>query len=73
MTLFSRVSRPLAWSLWNKKEVKQDLNKIERFRSLLNTWLTMDIWYIPNMFNPDSHHSPPNQGCQSAANQKSCG
>ncbi|KAJ7831049.1 hypothetical protein B0H14DRAFT_2592953 [Mycena olivaceomarginata] len=44
--LFSRVSRPLAWSLWNKKEVKQDLDKIERFKSLLNTWLTMDIWYI---------------------------
>ncbi|KAF8140739.1 hypothetical protein K438DRAFT_2030434 [Mycena galopus ATCC 62051] len=42
----SIVSKPLAWSLWNKNEVKEDLDKIERFKTLLNTWLTVDIWDI---------------------------
>ncbi|KAJ6555662.1 hypothetical protein DFH09DRAFT_1037923 [Mycena vulgaris] len=44
--LFTRVSKPLAWTLWNKQEAKQDLDKIERFKSLLNIWLTMDIWDV---------------------------
>ncbi|KAJ7782604.1 hypothetical protein B0H14DRAFT_2630777 [Mycena olivaceomarginata] len=40
----SIVSKPLAWSLWSRNEVKEDLDKIERFKTLLNTWLTVDIW-----------------------------
>jgi hypothetical protein len=40
----SIVSKPLAWSLWSRNKVKEDLDKIERFKTLLNTWLTVDIW-----------------------------
>ncbi|KAJ7117088.1 hypothetical protein C8R44DRAFT_674381 [Mycena epipterygia] len=43
---FSRVSKPISWTLWNKKEAKEDLDQVERFKSLLNTWLTVDIWYV---------------------------
>ncbi|KAJ6588882.1 ankyrin repeat-containing domain protein [Mycena capillaripes] len=42
----ARVSKPIAWTLWNKKEVQVDLDKIERFKTLLNSWLTVDIWDI---------------------------
>jgi hypothetical protein len=43
--VFSKVSKPISWTLWNKKEAKDDLDQVERFKSLLNTWLTVDIWY----------------------------
>ncbi|KAJ6530005.1 ankyrin repeat-containing domain protein [Mycena vulgaris] len=42
--VFSQVTKPISWALWDKKEAKADLEKVERFKSLLNTWLTMDIW-----------------------------
>ncbi|KAJ7117141.1 ankyrin repeat-containing domain protein [Mycena epipterygia] len=44
--VFSRVSKPISWTLWNKKEAKEDLDQVERFKSLLNTWLTVDIWDV---------------------------
>jgi hypothetical protein len=44
---FSKVSKSISWTLWNKKEAKEDLDQVERFKSLLNTWLTVDIWYGP--------------------------
>ncbi|KAJ7193741.1 ankyrin repeat-containing domain protein [Mycena pura] len=31
-------------SSWNLEEAQEDLGKIERFKSLLGTWLTVDIW-----------------------------
>ncbi|KAF7345597.1 ANK-REP-REGION domain-containing protein [Mycena venus] len=39
----STVGR-LAWPLWGKDEVKEGLFTIERFKSLINLWLEMDIW-----------------------------
>ncbi|KAJ7117118.1 ankyrin repeat-containing domain protein [Mycena epipterygia] len=43
---FSKVSKGISWTLWNKKEAKEDLDQVERFKSLLNTWLTVDIWDV---------------------------
>ncbi|KAJ7288474.1 ankyrin repeat-containing domain protein [Mycena rebaudengoi] len=40
---FSQIAKQLTWAL-DKKEVKEDLDRIEHFKGLLNTWLTMDIW-----------------------------
>ncbi|KAJ6591131.1 ankyrin repeat-containing domain protein [Mycena vulgaris] len=40
----TKLSTRLRWTLWNKKEAAEDLGKIERFKSLLNTWLTLEFW-----------------------------
>jgi hypothetical protein len=42
----SKVLKALIWTLWNKKEAEYDLEKSERFKGLLNTWLVLDIWYV---------------------------
>ncbi|KAJ7143051.1 ankyrin repeat-containing domain protein [Mycena epipterygia] len=39
-----KVSSRLTWSLWGKDDVQEGLNTMERFKSLLNVWLDMDIW-----------------------------
>ncbi|KAJ7250208.1 hypothetical protein C8J57DRAFT_1667731, partial [Mycena rebaudengoi] len=41
--LGSKIPKALSWTLWNKKEAEDDLEKIERFKALLNTWLVLDI------------------------------
>jgi hypothetical protein len=41
---WSKFRQQLAWSLWSKKEAKEYLIKFERIKSLLNIWLSMDIW-----------------------------
>ncbi|KAJ7453091.1 hypothetical protein FB451DRAFT_1185350 [Mycena latifolia] len=38
-----KLCNRLTWPLWGKKEVQERLNTIERFKSLLNAWLGMDI------------------------------
>ncbi|KAJ7107888.1 ankyrin repeat-containing domain protein [Mycena epipterygia] len=48
---FNRVSKPISWTLWNKKEAKEELDQVERFKSLLSTWLTMDIWDVGRQHN----------------------
>jgi hypothetical protein len=40
----SKIPKALSWTLWNKDEVEADLAKIERFKTLLNAWLGLDIW-----------------------------
>ncbi|KAJ7453133.1 ankyrin repeat-containing domain protein [Mycena latifolia] len=40
----SKFSSRLNWPLWGKEEVQAGLDTIERFKSLLNAWLGMDIW-----------------------------
>ncbi|KAJ7273817.1 ankyrin repeat-containing domain protein [Mycena rebaudengoi] len=40
----SKLRKALAWALWKKKEAEEDLDKLERFKALLNSWLIMDIW-----------------------------
>ncbi|KAJ7087123.1 hypothetical protein C8R44DRAFT_861913 [Mycena epipterygia] len=41
----------VSWTLWNKQEAKEDLDKLECFKSLLNTWLTVDIWDVSQQKN----------------------
>ncbi|KAJ7260977.1 hypothetical protein C8J57DRAFT_1635445 [Mycena rebaudengoi] len=40
----SKIPKALSWTLWNKREAEEDLQKLERFKALLNTWLVLDIW-----------------------------
>ncbi|KAJ7210947.1 ankyrin repeat domain-containing protein [Mycena rebaudengoi] len=42
----SKFGKALAWTFWKKKETEENLNKLERFKALLNSWLVMDIWDI---------------------------
>jgi hypothetical protein len=37
-------SKALVWTFWNKKEVDENLAKIERFKAVLNAWLLLDNW-----------------------------
>ncbi|KAJ7485323.1 hypothetical protein FB451DRAFT_1392076 [Mycena latifolia] len=43
-TGISKVSSRVVWPLWGKKDIEEGLNTIERLKSLLNSWLGMDIW-----------------------------
>ncbi|KAJ7132644.1 ankyrin repeat-containing domain protein [Mycena filopes] len=40
----AKISKRLAWMMWNKKEANEYLAKFEQFKSLLNSWLLLDIW-----------------------------
>ncbi|KAJ7223973.1 ankyrin repeat-containing domain protein [Mycena rebaudengoi] len=40
----SKVLKAVNWALRNKREIQEDIGRMERFKSLLNAWLTMDIW-----------------------------
>ncbi|KAJ7453131.1 hypothetical protein FB451DRAFT_1565686 [Mycena latifolia] len=42
----AKVSNRLTWPLWGKEDVEAGLSTIERFKSLLNAWLGMDIWSV---------------------------
>ncbi|KAJ6469693.1 hypothetical protein DFH09DRAFT_1380902 [Mycena vulgaris] len=37
-------SRRITWSLWSKKEAKENLDEFERMKSSLTIWLNMDSW-----------------------------
>ncbi|KAJ7291420.1 ankyrin repeat domain-containing protein [Mycena rebaudengoi] len=39
-------SKALVWTFWSKKEVDEDMAKIERFKAVLNTWLVLDTWDV---------------------------
>ncbi|KAJ7453118.1 hypothetical protein FB451DRAFT_671878 [Mycena latifolia] len=39
----AKVSNRVVWPLWGKEAVEEGLDAIERFKSLLNAWLGMDI------------------------------
>jgi hypothetical protein len=41
---WSRFSRQLTWTLWDRDEAKEYLAEFESVKLLLNTWLTLDIW-----------------------------
>ncbi|KAJ7706789.1 hypothetical protein B0H17DRAFT_570141 [Mycena rosella] len=43
-TGISKFSSRVTWPLWGKEDVEEGLDTIERFKSLLNAWLGMDIW-----------------------------
>ncbi|KAJ7223968.1 ankyrin repeat domain-containing protein [Mycena rebaudengoi] len=40
----SKAWKAVSWALRNKKGTQEDIGKMERFKALLNSWLTMDIW-----------------------------
>ncbi|KAJ7284109.1 ankyrin repeat domain-containing protein [Mycena rebaudengoi] len=44
----SKAWKAVSWALRNKKGTQEDIGKIERFKALLNNWLTMDIWLVPS-------------------------
>ncbi|KAJ7483667.1 ankyrin repeat domain-containing protein [Mycena latifolia] len=41
-----KFTKRLSWTLWSKKEVAGYLDDLERFKVLINLWLTMDIWDV---------------------------
>lgn len=41
--VWSRVSKRVTWTLWNKKEAKEYLDKFETIKSLLTAWLVVEI------------------------------
>jgi hypothetical protein len=49
----SKFSKQLKWTLWNKKEAGEYLGKFEQFKSLLNTWLLLDLWSLQPSFSWD--------------------
>ncbi|KAJ7032335.1 hypothetical protein C8F04DRAFT_1040646 [Mycena alexandri] len=42
----SKFTKRLTWSLWSKKEAADYLQELERIKSLINVWLTTDIWDV---------------------------
>ncbi|KAJ7444200.1 hypothetical protein FB451DRAFT_77212 [Mycena latifolia] len=42
----SKFTKRLNWALWSKKEVAGYLDELERFKVLINLWLSMDIWDV---------------------------
>ncbi|KAJ7108251.1 ankyrin repeat-containing domain protein [Mycena epipterygia] len=40
---WSKLSKQLTWTLWNKKEAKEYLNEFESIKSLLDIWLSVHI------------------------------
>ncbi|KAF7337813.1 Ankyrin repeat domain containing protein [Mycena venus] len=40
----SKLSTRFTWPLWGKEDVQEGLNGIERFKTLANAWLGLDIW-----------------------------
>lgn len=39
----SKLTKRLTWTMWNKSEAKESVAKFEQFKSLLNSWLLLDI------------------------------
>ncbi|KAF7338853.1 hypothetical protein MSAN_02208300 [Mycena sanguinolenta] len=40
-----KIANRLTWSLWGKDDVHEALNTVERFKTLLGVWLSMDICF----------------------------
>ncbi|KAJ7487929.1 hypothetical protein FB451DRAFT_1390903 [Mycena latifolia] len=53
---WSKFSKQLAWTLWNKKEAKEYFEEFERIKLLLNTWLVLDIWHVGQHQRQDIDH-----------------
>ncbi|KAJ7831653.1 hypothetical protein B0H13DRAFT_2371349 [Mycena leptocephala] len=53
---FAKLSKRLTWTLWDKKEAKEYLDKLEGFKSLLNSWLLVDIWAMGQHHNRDQNN-----------------
>ncbi|KAJ6529244.1 ankyrin repeat-containing domain protein [Mycena capillaripes] len=44
--LFSEFSKRLRWTMRDKQEAQEYLAKFEQFKSLINSWLLIDLWDI---------------------------
>ncbi|KAF7365793.1 hypothetical protein MVEN_00453300 [Mycena venus] len=40
----SKFSKRLTWTMWSKKDAQEYLSKFEQFKSLLNSWLLVNLW-----------------------------
>ncbi|KAJ7747665.1 ankyrin repeat-containing domain protein [Mycena maculata] len=40
---FAKFRKQLTWTLWNKKEATEYLDKFQQFKTLVNSWLLVDI------------------------------
>jgi hypothetical protein len=43
---WSTFSKRLKWAMWSKTEAKEYLEKFEQFKSLLNSWLLLNLWWF---------------------------
>ncbi|KAF7365804.1 ANK-REP-REGION domain-containing protein [Mycena venus] len=50
----SKFSKRLTWTLWSKKETQEYLSKFEQFKSLLTSWLLVDLWDMSQDHQHDS-------------------
>ncbi|KAJ7362830.1 hypothetical protein DFH08DRAFT_841545 [Mycena albidolilacea] len=50
----SKFSKRLTWTMWSKKEAQEYLRKFERFKSLLNSWLLVDLCDMGQHYQRDS-------------------
>ncbi|KAJ7305571.1 hypothetical protein DFH08DRAFT_793484 [Mycena albidolilacea] len=48
---WSKFSKQLTWTLWNKKEAKEYLDEFESIKSLISVWLVVDILYVGHQQN----------------------
>jgi hypothetical protein len=42
--LFSKFSKRVKWTMGDKQEAQECLGTLEQFKSLLNSWLLVDLW-----------------------------
>ncbi|KAF7365801.1 ANK-REP-REGION domain-containing protein [Mycena venus] len=50
----SKFSNQLTWTLWSKKDAQEYLSKFKQFKSLLNSWLLVDLWDMSQHHQHDS-------------------
>ena len=41
-----KLKKRVEWSMSNKKKTDEDVKKLEQSKSLINSWLILDIWYV---------------------------
>jgi hypothetical protein len=65
----SKVAKRLTWTMGNKSEAKEYLGKFEQFKSLLNSWLLLDI-SLTRFFVVTTHVLIHYQGYRPAGTQR---
>lgn len=45
----AKFRQRLTWAAWSKKEAEGYLDEFERFKALLNLWLTKETWYVSQL------------------------
>ncbi|KAJ7266795.1 ankyrin repeat domain-containing protein [Mycena rebaudengoi] len=65
----SKAWKAVTWALRNKKGTQEDIRKMERFKALLNNWLTMDIWDSSQEQQQDNESEVPSIGTVRKARQ----